>query len=316
MGERRCTLCTFESAAERALQAGIRVAGAPQGAIGHIDISRHDGQQIVEVVSDASGQLTDRFHLLRLSQSFFGLRAFFHFFGHPALELVVELLERLFSPATLGEVEHRSDHPDRLAFIITDYETTVIDVDRVSVDIQETIFIGPVAFLPIDHRVNALVDTRPVVRMDVFDPPVAGGIDIILAITEKRFDRLVPLDLIGRQVPIPNCVIGGFHRETVAFLRYLLLRLGCLLFAYIASFDDRAHGFASVIEHRTGSKGNGVEGPVGSDEKLLAAHLRARRERTVDGAFLDRIVRAVRLFVTDHVVQRAAAHLVQTIASQ
>ena len=32
-----------------------------------------DGQQIVEIVRDAAGQLADRFHLLRLAQRFLGL---------------------------------------------------------------------------------------------------------------------------------------------------------------------------------------------------------------------------------------------------
>ena len=41
----------------------------------HVEAAQDDGQQIVEVVRDAAGELADGLHLLRLAQQFLGLAA-------------------------------------------------------------------------------------------------------------------------------------------------------------------------------------------------------------------------------------------------
>ena len=41
----------------------------------HVEAAEDDGEQIVEVVRDAAGELADRFHLLRLPEQFLGLLA-------------------------------------------------------------------------------------------------------------------------------------------------------------------------------------------------------------------------------------------------
>ena len=46
-------------------------------AVDDLKPAEHDGQEVVEVVGDAAGELPDRLHLLRLAQRFLGLLAGF-----------------------------------------------------------------------------------------------------------------------------------------------------------------------------------------------------------------------------------------------
>ena len=54
-----------------------------------------DGQQVVEVVRDAAGELADRFHLLRLAQRFLGAHALGDLLGDPLLQRFVERSQAL-----------------------------------------------------------------------------------------------------------------------------------------------------------------------------------------------------------------------------
>src|SRR5581483_5425711 len=53
----------------------ILVAGLGELALDGIEIADDDGEKVVEVVSDAAGELADRLHLLRLLQCRLGLEA-------------------------------------------------------------------------------------------------------------------------------------------------------------------------------------------------------------------------------------------------
>jgi len=67
LGQLRRPLRADQCIVERAF--GARLDDA---ALGDAEIADDDGQEIVEVVRDAAGQLADRFHLLRLPQRLFG----------------------------------------------------------------------------------------------------------------------------------------------------------------------------------------------------------------------------------------------------
>ena len=65
----RCVSCAprFGSLVDRLCQIGeLRVAG--DAVRQQLDHAEDDGQDVVEVVSDAAGELADRLHLLRLAQ--------------------------------------------------------------------------------------------------------------------------------------------------------------------------------------------------------------------------------------------------------
>ena len=76
-------------------------------AAGGIDIADDDGQQIVEIVGDAAGELADRLHLLRLAQRFFRLLAIGDRGGDPLLQRCIELAQRLLGAAALADLALR-----------------------------------------------------------------------------------------------------------------------------------------------------------------------------------------------------------------
>jgi hypothetical protein len=80
---RGCSICRPAECQQLARQGGSALAGrtdffevVPDGSVSgdfvedQVGVAEDRGQQIVEVVSDASGQLTDRLHFLRVAQLF------------------------------------------------------------------------------------------------------------------------------------------------------------------------------------------------------------------------------------------------------
>src|SRR3712207_2296859 len=66
-----------------------------QAALEEFNVAHDDGEQVVEVVSDAAGELTDGLHLLGLPESLLGLQALGNFLGNAVLEGRVQALELL-----------------------------------------------------------------------------------------------------------------------------------------------------------------------------------------------------------------------------
>ena len=68
--------------------AGVHVALEPRQLLEHLQVALDDGQQIVEVVGDAAGELPDALQALRVAQVLLGLRPL-----QAAREQVAERLE-------------------------------------------------------------------------------------------------------------------------------------------------------------------------------------------------------------------------------
>ena len=75
-----------------------RVAPGLQAALGDLQIAADDGEQIVEIMRYAAGQLSDRFHLLRLPEHVLGLAPVHAF-----------LRQRQLGRAKLGRGRQRKD---------------------------------------------------------------------------------------------------------------------------------------------------------------------------------------------------------------
>jgi len=58
-----------------------------------LDIAHNHGQQVIKIMSDATGQLSDRLHFLRLTQCFFSPLSALDFVGHAFFKALVHLLE-------------------------------------------------------------------------------------------------------------------------------------------------------------------------------------------------------------------------------
>src|SRR3546814_12468273 len=68
------------------------------------------GQEVVEVVGDAAGQLADRLHLLSLTQRLLNLLPLGDRFGNPGLQRLVEIPQRPLGLMAIGDVDrHRSE---------------------------------------------------------------------------------------------------------------------------------------------------------------------------------------------------------------
>lgn len=87
-------------------------------ALGGLDVADDDGEQIVEIVRDAAGELAHRLHLLRLPELGFGAQALFHLLleqgvgrgelggagGGETFEVLVGARQRLAGGDDLGDV--------------------------------------------------------------------------------------------------------------------------------------------------------------------------------------------------------------------
>ena len=70
-----------------------------QAALQEFDVADDDGEQVVEIVGDAAGELANGLHLLGLPQSLLGLQALGDLLRDPLLQGLVQALEFLGWPA-------------------------------------------------------------------------------------------------------------------------------------------------------------------------------------------------------------------------
>ena len=91
-------------------------------------------------------------------------------------ETLFTLAQRRFRLASGCQVEHRSDHAQRLA-ISTAYGMSSIQHFSVgTVTALKTILITPGTAIALSDRMDRIEDSVPVIRMYVLQPPVAGGL--------------------------------------------------------------------------------------------------------------------------------------------
>ena len=79
--ERRCEVRAAPRCAAfaaRSTRTRMGCSACPSLLADELEVAEDHGQQIVEVVGDAAGELADRLHLLRFAQHPFGLGAFGH----------------------------------------------------------------------------------------------------------------------------------------------------------------------------------------------------------------------------------------------
>ena len=135
--------------------------------------------------------------------------------GEP--ELLLARARRRLGALALGEVLHGPDHAQRPAGLVAQHGPAIEHVGIGAVGAAEAIFIRPGFAGAVDEGVDALVDPRPVVGMDVLDPPLgAGAVTRGVGMAEGGVDGLVPDHGVGGEVPIPDGVVGRPRREPVA----------------------------------------------------------------------------------------------------
>src|SRR5690606_12719848 len=91
LGQGRRALRPRHRVVDRPNYPGVRVAA--QSPRRHVEIAADDGQEIVEIVSDAAGKLPDRLHLLRLAERFLDALALRDRIVDALLERLVEVAQ-------------------------------------------------------------------------------------------------------------------------------------------------------------------------------------------------------------------------------
>ena len=185
-----------------------------------------DGQQVVEVVGDAAGELADGLHLLRLPQRLLLMPELGRAVRHLDLEMFVQSPQFTLRLPALCDVEHGADHPQWLAIRAAHHVATVEHIGVAAVGAPEAILVGPAVTTSVDHRVNGPGDPFPVLGVDMLEPPAAWRGQTVQPVTISIAQRLVPFDAIAPQVPVPHGVVGRPHRQVVALLAGPQRRLG------------------------------------------------------------------------------------------
>ena len=121
-------------------------------------------------------------------------------------------------PAALAQVEQGADHADRTSLRIADDVATVQHIRVAAIGPAETVFRRPARASSGDHRIDALVHPRPVLGMDLGEPPVAGRLHLPGRPAIGIFQRLVPEHAVVREAPVPDRVAGRPLRKTEALV--------------------------------------------------------------------------------------------------
>src|SRR5205085_9982211 len=92
----------------------LAVVGDP-GAADQVDRGADDGEEVVEIVGDAAGQLPDRLHLLRLPERLLGAEKLAAALDDLLLQRILEPAQRFLGALALGDVEQGAEHALRLS---------------------------------------------------------------------------------------------------------------------------------------------------------------------------------------------------------
>ena len=153
-----------------------------------IAVAENGGEEIIEVVRNAAGELAERFHLLR------------------ANELVLELFAR-------RNVHERTDELHGPAERIADDAGALEQIEIRAIQMTEAIFASPMV-VPAGERVSdAGGGASAVLGMKLFLPEtdIVGGSG--RRETEKRFETLGPGKRAGGYSPNPNSIMRSLGSE-------------------------------------------------------------------------------------------------------
>jgi len=134
--------------------------------------------------------------------------------------------ERGFGRLADGQVQHRADHPQRLAHAAPQHGAAVEHGGETAVGAAEPVLAVPRGSTAFDHGMDVPVHARPVVRMDVIQPPLCAGLAQRMA--EQRGQCFVPDDLAIGDAPVPDRIIGGVGGQPITLLHFQMAGLGGL----------------------------------------------------------------------------------------
>ena len=179
-----------------------------------------------ELALGLAGGLGSHGHLIRPLDGGLELPVGLAEFPVGGLGLLLGLAQFLLHPLAFGDVHHRADHADGLAFRITDHVAAVKDECECSVHPPETVFGGPKTFPGLDAPLDVVPRQLPVVGMQTIGPGFKPRLEFAGLVAKESEERLVPPERVRGDVPVPNRVIGGVGDELEALLTFAQRRLG------------------------------------------------------------------------------------------
>src|SRR5687768_16358843 len=69
-----------------------------------------------------------------------------------------------------------------------------------------------------ERRFGGARDSGPILRVQMLFPPVDPGSEMLQLVAEEIVDRLAAVDEAGRQIPIPDEVVGSLGGQAETFL--------------------------------------------------------------------------------------------------
>src|SRR5437763_16095635 len=85
-GQHGRALCALHGEVSVTADSGVTVGA--ETALDRLDIADNDSEKVVEIMRDAAGELTERFHLVRLPERLFRSRALMDLGAEPSVDFV------------------------------------------------------------------------------------------------------------------------------------------------------------------------------------------------------------------------------------
>jgi hypothetical protein len=161
-----------------------------------IAVAENGREEIIEVVRDATGKLSKRFHFLR------------------ADELVLELFARC-------HVHEGADELDRLAIAIANNMRAFEQVEIRAVHVTEAIFSSPMIGFACQCVTNAGGRARAILRMNLLLPETDVARFDGTAVAEQGFESLRPGESAAGYRPNPNSIIRSLGSERKMFRDFI-----------------------------------------------------------------------------------------------
>ena len=178
-----------------------------------IAVAEDRGEKIIEVVRDAAGELTKRFHLLR------------------ADELILQLFPR-------GHIHERPHEANGRARGIADDQRAFEQIPIGTVAVVEPIFARPAVAFRGQRIANAGGRARPILGMNLLLPEADVAARGGTVISEQSFETLRPGKRAGFYIPIPNSIIRSPGNDRKMFRAFKRAAFRESWISFIFSYGD------------------------------------------------------------------------------
>ena len=280
---------------EAAQQLGLH-RRADHAALDEAEVADDDGEQVVEIMRDAAGQLADRLQPLHLPQRAGDALALLDLgdelpiaggelgraLAHAVFQRLVEAAQLGLRVAAVGQVLHRPDHAERPPGRVARHEPTVEHFGVGAIGAAETVILRPARRLAIGGGADAWPRTRA--RSSAWMCADHQSLCRVgHSVAEEFPDRLVPREGARLEIPFPDRVARRLGGEPVAFFQLADTTFGALEVVDIRAGAVPAGDRAFVVADRLRPHQNPAEAAAVMAQAVLDAIGRAGAQALAPG---------------------------------